>query len=1479
MAKLHFRVSSDVDKVIQLRKEVERLESALRSMDRNAKPIEFEKLAKELVESRKELTEIVSTAEKAGKALEQGLSKPADTTVAQLDKLNQALVVQRDEQTKLSAVIRDLRLERQGLDKQSEEYKRLSKEIKDTTIELNKEKDLTQALNSEKRKITTANRMQTVSEADASKALSRNVQSIREAREQNKLLRKAVIDVKGTDEEAFRARSRFNQKIEENTAFIKRNSDAMTQQKMGIGDYKRAINEAWTQIQNGTNSTKNFGIVANNTGKILRTKLNTGLREVSVGVGTMIKGFVGANLVMKGINSLIGALRSGVNAMIDFEEANSNLASILQTNVKSTGDLQRNAKFLGATTKFTAGEVTGLQIELAKLGKSREDILAMSGSILKFAQATGASLPDAAKVAGSALSAFGGQSYETSRYVSAMGVATVKSAMDFRYIESALSTVAPVAKSFGFAIEDVLGLLGKLSDSGFDASTAATATRNILLNLADANGKLAQSLGRPVKTLPDLVAGLKELQERGVSLAETLELTDKRSVSAFNTFLDGADGILELKEAVTGADSELGIMADTMDDNVRGAINGLKSAWEGFILSFDSSTGVAKDVINFFTRGIRAISQQLASDDQRLGDREQSATDMKMELASEAKIVETHANQMRAIYDRRLKEGKDANEAERLARKEATVKLESELRKRNNLYEKLYKDRNETLEQLDKANFVKQAVGMQKTTSVLKRELKGQEGALADLGAEMQVFKMVIEALDDADLKPVGIELKVDDTVDVDPALAEKLKRESEQLAKQRADALARIDDKIEREKIESIENAMEKRIALIELAYRNELKAIDLIRKEADLGIDDGRVREMEALASQRRFDALEEENNKLLGKYKTYQERRVEITKKYENDINRLREQGAEVESVDMAKALRDEELDKLDSEILKSMKSFETWSDSIINLSIEQLTKLLDEAIKELDKVVASGGGDTREALVARGKIEKLKSTINDKENVPETSTVKRWQELGKTVDSLKSQFSNLGKEIGGVAGDVLDVAGNIASSTISMIGSIATVTESSTASISETATATEKTIAGLEKASAILAIISASFQVISKIGSLFSGKAKRENREALKTLRLQNIELEHQYRLLLARNELEKDLAIFGETSWKNARNLAKAYKDQYEELQKSQKLLADGQVVTGSRVKRRVLSKTQKDVWSGLLDAYPKLIDENGKFDKSLAESILSSQRLNDEAKKALEVNVENANELESIYSQLASQLQSVFGELGNSISDNFAKSFTDGSDAMVGIYDDAGKMIENLAKQMILDVAFGDVLNETSKQMMQIQTDFALSDEEKFKKLTEILGKTMHQVESQAEYADSISQWAKEYAEEMGFEIFKNEMEDIQASRGKGFETMTQDQATELSGRFTANNALLERIRLGQEGYLDSFDIITDNQLQSIEISSDIRNVANDILVQIANSHMELVDIRNNTGAVVEPIKNMGADISDMRHTMDNYFR
>ena len=198
-----------------------------------------------------------------------------------------------------------------------------------------------------------------------------------------------------------------------------------------------------------------------------------------------------------------------------------------------------------------------------------------------------------------------------------LAVATNKSALSFGYLQTAMSIVSPVAKTFGFNVKDTTSLLGTLADAGFDASSVATATRNILLNLADANGKLAKSLGRPVRTIPELVDGLKALRTRGIDLAETLELTDKRSVAAFNTFLNGADNLLHLRENLEDVNGELKRISEDRLNTVEGSIKLMQSAWEGFVLSFYNSKGKLKTVIDWFTAAITGITDIMLGEEGR----------------------------------------------------------------------------------------------------------------------------------------------------------------------------------------------------------------------------------------------------------------------------------------------------------------------------------------------------------------------------------------------------------------------------------------------------------------------------------------------------------------------------------------------------------------------------------------------------------------------------------------------------------------------------------------------------------------------------------------------------------------------------------------------------------------------------------------------------------------------------------------------
>lgn len=325
------------------------------------------------------------------------------------------------------------------------------------------------------------------------------------------------------------------------------------------------------------------------------SKLKSTIAGIFVGFGQMIG------------QTFLGAIRQFQNTIKDFEFANANLAAILGTTRDKITDLTEDAKRLGAATKYTASEVTNLQTELAKLGFNKQEILEATQYVLRFAGATGAELPEAAKLAGAAIRAFGLETTDTERVVSAMAIATTRSAMDFGYLQTALSTVAPVAQAFGFTIEDTMSLLGTLANAGFDASSAATATRNILLNLADSSGKLAVALGRPITSLDQLAPALKELDEEGIDLAKTLELTDKRSVAAFNAFLTGADKLIPLRDAVTDVGDELKAMSDEKMNTVQGSIKIMESAIEGLILKFYESRGVMKLVIDAFTGLINGI--------------------------------------------------------------------------------------------------------------------------------------------------------------------------------------------------------------------------------------------------------------------------------------------------------------------------------------------------------------------------------------------------------------------------------------------------------------------------------------------------------------------------------------------------------------------------------------------------------------------------------------------------------------------------------------------------------------------------------------------------------------------------------------------------------------------------------------------------------------------------------------------------------
>ena len=231
--------------------------------------------------------------------------------------------------------------------------------------------------------------------------------------------------------------------------------------------------------------------------------------------GMRFSSYAKVGALFASINLLKRGLTDAIQTNMEFEQANANLAAILGKTNDEISALTINAKQLGATTVWTAGQITELQTTLARRGIGQADILNMTEGISQLATATGIDLARAAEIAGSAMQSFGLDSKQKGDIAATLGVSTTKSALTMEKLQTSLAYVAPAAKAAGFSMQETIAMLGVLADSGLPATTAGVAVRNILIDISKSSSKLATAIGHPVHSLDELTEALEDLKRRG----------------------------------------------------------------------------------------------------------------------------------------------------------------------------------------------------------------------------------------------------------------------------------------------------------------------------------------------------------------------------------------------------------------------------------------------------------------------------------------------------------------------------------------------------------------------------------------------------------------------------------------------------------------------------------------------------------------------------------------------------------------------------------------------------------------------------------------------------------------------------------------------------------------------------------------------------------------------------------------------------
>ena len=107
------------------------------------------------------------------------------------------------------------------------------------------------------------------------------------------------------------------------------------------------------------------------------------------------------------------------------------------------------------------------------------------------------------------------------------------------------------------------------------------------------------------------------------------------------------------------------------------------------------------------------------------------------------------------------------------------------------------------------------------------------------------------------------------------------------------------------------------------------------------------------------------------------------------------------------------------------------------------------------------------------------------------------------------------------------------------------------------------------------------------------------------------------------------------------------------------------------------------------------------------------------------------------------------------------------------------------------------------------------------------------------------------------------------------SSRGFGSE-MTHEDAGELSGRFTAVHESNLRIETATQQQTVAITELRGSISVLTGQVSGMYNIADETRTILANSYLELQQIRENTGEIIKPIKQMQSDIQEMKDTIKN---
>ena len=697
---------------------------------------------------------------------------------------------------------------------------------------------------------------------------------------------------------------------------------------------------------------------------------------------------------------------------------------------------------------------------------------------------------------------------------------------------------------------------------------------------------------------------------------------------------------------------------------------------------------------------------------------------------------------------------------------------------------------------------------------------------------------------------------------------------------------------------IDLMKEGIEKKLKQIDLDYQKELDAIK--KQEKDMSErQGGKLTSEQSIEISTRYTNAEnkrekdiadvsKELNSILDKYRDFSAQRIAIEKQYQDDEKKLRDGLAKAKSDSEKKQYEDalKELEKQRKKTIDSISKSEiedsgVWKmlmgnvDALPTDMLEQLLSDAEQLVKTTNlsatdmKAMMDTINNARQNLIARNPFKTLKEEYEKYQKAikkgDKQGAFTSWSNVEQASESIKSNISTLGASLSSLGTTFSDELGEGIQKAVDIINDGITAFEVFGKTGEKSAGDTVKGISG------IVGIITT---LVGTVMNAFDSTKAEQERNIEYQRRQEGYwdSINYQVERYL---ELLKEAAgnDYFATATQSLTTLEKAREKAYRDIVKSMPV-GDVDPTTFGLAQLFNYGKfshamTEYAFGGPQAKEIFDFIQANGGYDlqnKLISEEAIWAMKSNADIWSKLPEWLQQAIDKFVEFNDQTKELEGTLNEdLFQTTSQGLEEAILEGLKGGKRGIADFGEDFEEIMRNALLQSFVIDQLRGKAQEFYKKYTLLADSDE------NGKLDLTAEEISDLRKDWNDIIKAATEEAKNIDAIVGGSSSSSQEASK-KGFATASQDSIDELNGRFTALQIAGEEIKNQSITQSQSLNILTMKADTLISINTETRNIADDTRDLIASSYLELVQISENTGAIIKPIQQMQKDIAEVKN-------